>query len=171
MITITVLIIPLIIILILIIGFVQKIDCFSSFKKGAEEGLYTIAKLVPTYIGLFVAVEVFKYSGIINDVIDLISPLIHIPEIIKNNMPLILLRPVSGSASLAVLENIIKDCGVSSKDAFAACVMMGSTETIFYTMSVYTNDTKIKKMPGVLPAAFFSNIISCIFAILWAVMF
>lgn len=166
----TALIIPVIILSVLMIGLVKKTDCFYSFKKGAEEGFFTIVRLIPTYIGLFVAVAVFKNSGIVEDIIELISPVVKIPEILESNMPLMILRPVSGSASLAVLENIIKDCGINSKDALAACIMMGSTETVFYTMTVYTNNTKIKKMPGVLPAALFANIVSCIVAILWVVL-
>lgn len=79
-------------------------------------------------------------------------------------LPLVLIRPVSGSASLATLRDIIVKCGVDSHVARAACVMMGSTETIFYTMAVYTENTKIRRLPGVLPVALASNLISAIAA-------
>ena len=161
------LIVPLIIIFVLAIGIYKGVNCFQAFKEGAADGFLSIMKLIPTYIGLFSAVSVFKESGIIEYIVDMIAPIFKVPEIISETLPLIIMRPVSGSASLALLENIINKNGADTAIATAACLMMGSTETVFYTMSVYTNDTEIKHMPGVLFASLAANAVSCLLAILW----
>lgn len=165
------LIIPLIIILIILLAFYKKVNCFSAFKKGAEEGALTILKLIPTYVGLFVAISVFRESGAIDIIISFLSKLFNFSDVIANNLPLMFIRPVSGSASLAIVENIISSFGPDSKTATAAAIMMGSTETVIYTMSVYTNDTKIKRLPGVMPSALIANFVSCALAVFWVLVF
>lgn len=148
-------ILPIFVLLIVIIGFIKGVPCFDSFVKGAKEGIDTIVKLIPSFVGLIVAIGIFKASGIM-EVIGIKS----------NVLPLVLVRPISGSASLATLRDILTSEGPDSFSARTACVMMGSTETIFYTMAVYTKKTKLKKLPGVLPAALAANVISAVASIL-----
>ena len=148
-------ILPVFVLLIILIGFIRGVPCFDSFVRGAKEGVDTIVNLIPSFVGLIVAIGVFKASGIM-DVIGVKSSI----------FPLILIRPISGSASLATLRDILTTTGPDSFAARAACVMMGSTETIFYTMAIYTKKTKLKKLPGVLPAALAANAISAIASIL-----
>lgn len=144
-------ILPVFVLLIIVIGFIKGVPCFDSFVKGARDGVDTIVKLIPSFIGLIVAIGVFKSSGIME-----------VLGVKSDVFPLILIRPISGSASLATLRDILTSTGPDSFASRTACVMMGSTETIFYTMAIYTKKTKIKKLPGVLPAALAANIISAI---------
>ena len=157
-------ILPGFILLIIVIGFAKGVPCFDSFVKGAKEGGLTIIKLVPSLIGLIVAVNIFRTCGILELILNFISPVLEKTGIDSQVFPLVLIRPVSGSASLAILRQIMETCGANSYAARTACVMMGSTETIFYTMAVYTEKSKIKKLPGVLPAALAANLISAIAA-------
>ena len=157
-------ILPILILMIIIVGFIKGVPCFDSFVKGAKDGSVTILKLIPSLIGLIIAIGVFRDSGILELAVDFASPFLEKIGINGDVFPLILIRPVSGSASLATLREIITKCGADSYAARTACVMMGSTETIFYTMAVYTEKTKIKKLPGVLPAALTANFISAISA-------
>ena len=157
-------ILPGFILLIIVIGFAKGVPCFDSFVKGAKEGGLTIIKLVPSLIGLIVAVNIFRTCGILELILNYISPILEKTGIDSQVFPLVLIRPVSGSASLATLRQIMETCGANSYAARTACVMMGSTETIFYTMAVYTEKSKIKKLPGVLPAALAANLISAIAA-------
>lgn len=157
-------ILPVFVLIIVIIGFIKGVACFDSFVKGAKDGAVTIIKLVPSLIGLIVAIGVFRDSGILEFLVDFASPVLKKIGINGEIFPLVLIRPVSGSASLATLRDIMTRCGADSYEARTACVMMGSTETIFYTMAVYTEKTKIRKLPGVLPAALTANFISAISA-------
>lgn len=157
-------VLPVFILLILIAGFIKGVPCFESFLKGAQSGAMTIVKLTPTLIGLIVSIGVFRASGALDIIIDLFRPLLEKIGADADILPLVMIRPVSGSASLAALRDIIVKCGADSHAARTACVMMGSTETIFYTMTVYTGNTKIRRLPGVLPAALAANIISAVAA-------
>ncbi len=155
-------IIPVFILIIVTVGYLKGVSCFESFAKGAKEGTKTIISLVPSLIGLIVAVGVFRKSGMLELIEDLFSPILNKVGISGEIFPLMLIRPISGSASLATLREIIEANGADSFPARAACVLMGSTETIFYTMAIYTNNTKIKRLPGVLPAALLANFIAAI---------
>lgn len=157
-------IIPFFVVIILIIGTVKKVPCFESFVNGASEGVKTIIKLLPSLIGLIVAIGVFRESGILEAFIELLKPFLDKIGLSADLFPLVMIRPISGSASLATLRDIMESCGVNSTQARAACVMMGSTETILYTMAVYTGKTNIKKLPGVLPAALTANFVSALAA-------
>lgn len=157
-------ILPAFILFIIVIGFIKGVPCFDSFVKGAKNGAMTIVRLVPALIGLIVSIGVFRASGALDILVDFCRPLLDKIGLDSDVLPLVLIRPISGSASLATLRDIIIKCGVDSQAARAACVMMGSTETIFYTMAVYTEQTKIRRLPGVLPAALASNLISAIAA-------
>lgn len=152
------------ILLILIAGFIKGVPCFDSFVKGAQNGAMTIVRLAPALIGLIVAIGVFRASGALEMIVEFCRPFMEKIGADSDILPLVLIRPVSGSASLATLRDIIAECGADSHAARAACVMMGSTETIFYTMAVYTERTKIRRLPGVLPAALASNLISAVAA-------
>lgn len=135
-------ILPVFILLILIAGFIKGVPCFDSFVKGAQNGAMTIVRLVPALIGLIVAIGVFRASGALEMIVEFCRPFMEKIGADSDILPLVLIRPVSGSASLATLRDIIAECGADSHAARAACVMMGSTETIFYTMAVYTERTK-----------------------------
>lgn len=155
---------PIFILFAIFAGMLKKVKCFDSFVSGAKDGIATVVKLVPSLIGLIVAVGVFKESGISDIIIKIFEPILSKIGINKEIFPLVIIRPISGSASLATLKDIISTNGPDSYAARTACVMMGSTETIFYTLAVYTEKSKIKKAPGVLPAALIANIISAIAA-------
>ncbi|MDR0287243.1 MAG: spore maturation protein [Clostridiales bacterium] len=146
-------IIPGLVLLIILFGIAKKINCFDSFLSGSKEGLRTVIKILPSLIGLITAVGVFRESGAVDMLVNLLRPILTPLRVPPEVMPLALLRPVSGSASLAVLSDILKSYGADSVISRAASVMMGSSETIFYTIAVYLGGSGIKKAPKVLTAA------------------
>ncbi len=158
------LILPFLVLGILLLAWTGKVNMFRAFTLGAGEGAKTILDIIPSLIGLFVAIGVFKASGAMELVVDLLSPLGKLLGIDGELFPLVLMRPVSGSASLALVQDIIKEQGPDSYLGRAAAVMMGSTETIFYTMAVYMGGSGIKKATGVLPAALAANLVSAVVA-------
>ncbi len=155
---------PFLVLVILLSAWVKNTNCFSDFVKGAENGISAIKSILPSLIGLFAAITVFRASGAMDALTDLLTPVGEFLGIESPLIPLVLMRPVSGSASLAMVQDLVAQYGVDSSVGRAAAVMMGSTETIFYTLAVYMGGSKIKKAPGVLLAALASNLVSSLLA-------
>ena len=154
----------IIILVVLLYARVKGSDCFGDFTIGAKEGIKAIVGILPSLIGLFAAITVFRASGAMDALTGLLSPVGKMLGIPEPLIPLVLLRPVSGSGALAMVQDIVSCFGPDSNVGRAAAVMMGSTETVFYTLAVYLGGTGIKKIPGVLTAALFANFTSSLLA-------
>lgn len=150
--------IPVVIIVIIGYGLKEKIKVFDTFLDGAKEGVEIVFKMFPTLIGIFLAVGALRSSGIIDLIVNLITPLTNLLEIPSQIMPLALLRPISGSASMAVAVDIMQNYGVDTLTGIITSVIMGSTETTFYTIAIYTSAVGIKKTRGILLAALAADI-------------
>lgn len=153
-------IVPGIVLLILVIGLFRKVRCFESFAEGAKEGAMTIVKLMPSLVGLIVAIGVFRASGALDILVLLMHPVTSFLGFDDEVLPLLLMRPISGSGSLAILADILKNYGADSRIGLVASVMMGSTETILYTLAVYTQNSGIRKTPNVLVSALLASFFS-----------
>ena len=145
--------VPVLIAVIIGYGVVEKKATFDIFVDGAKEGLEIVIKLFPTLLGIFLAISVLRSSGLIDFIVQCISPITNIFNIPSEIMPLVLVRPISGSASTAIATDIMKNYGVDSKIGLIASTIMGSTETTLYTIAIYTSCVGIKKTKYVLPAA------------------
>jgi len=162
--------IPAIFIVILLVAVLKKVKAYDLFVDGAKEGIETIFRIMPSLVGLLVAVGVFKASGALDILIFILRPLIDILGMPPQVAPLALLRPISGSASFAFVTEIIKAFGPDTYEGRVAATMMGSTETIFYTLAVYYGAVGIKNIRYTLIAALMADVISVI-ASLWACNF
>ena len=149
---------PLVILIIILQGFREKISVFDIFLRGATDGIEISLKIFPTLIGLFVAIGMLRSSGILDFLTKLISPILALLRFPEQIVPLALLRPISGSASMAVATDIIKQSGVDSFIGILASVIMGATETTLYTIAVYTSSVKIKNTRGVAIAALAADV-------------
>ena len=145
--------IPVIIISIILYGLKEKNNVFDTFIDGAKEGIEIVFKLFPTLIGIFLAVGALRSSGLIEFIVNLISPVVEFLKFPSEVMPLALLRPISGSASMAVAVDIMQNYGVDTLTGIITSTIMGSTETTFYTIAIYTSCVGIKKTRGILFAA------------------
>ena len=150
---------PLMILIIVIYGVTERKKVFDIFLDGAKEGIEVVFNIFPTLIGLFVAIGVLRSSGIIDSIVTVVSPALKIINFPTEILPLALLRPISGSASIAVATDIMKNFGVDSNIGFIASVIMGSTETTIYTIAVYTSSVGIKKTRFVLWAALTADVV------------
>ncbi len=157
---------PLVILIIVCEAFKEKISIFDIFLKGAVEGVEISLKIFPTLIGLFFAIGMLRSSGIIEFIIKLITPILDFVHFPNQVVPLAMLRPISGSASMAVATDIIKSNGVDSFVGIVAAVIMGSTETTLYTIAVYTSSVNIKNTRGVLLAALAADLTGIVVAVL-----
>lgn len=157
---------PMVILMIVIYGLKEKNKIFDTFLEGAKEGIQTTVSIFPTLIGLFVAIGALRSSGILELIIHLINPILSIIHFPSELMPLALLRPISGSSSIAVATDIMKNYGVDSKIGMMASTIMGSTETTLYTIAIYTSCIKVKKTRYILLAALLADLVGIITSVI-----
>lgn len=151
-------IIPLIVSMIILSGFIKKVPVYDCFVEGAKEGLKSSVKIIPPLIAIFLAIGLFRKSGSMELITKLLSPVGKVFGIPDELMPLFIIKPISGSASLAVLKDIIIASGPDSYIGRVASTMMGSAETIIYTMAVYFGAVGVKNSRHTLSAALISHL-------------
>lgn len=146
-------IIPVFVLGIFLYGLHKKVDIFSEFVQGAKENLKVGADILPSLVLLMLAVGMFRASGAMEAFSELMRPVTDFLGFPSECVPLALMRPVSGSGALSVLESILDEHGPDSFVGRVASVLAGSTETTFYTVAVYFGATKIRKTRHALPSA------------------
>ena len=144
--TISLLFIPAVFITIIIYGLYKRVPLYDYFVEGAKEGLQTAIDILPFLISIFIAIKAVTISGGMAFLEDCFSPLLNLLGIPSELVSLILLRPVSGSGSLAIVEQVLLDCVPDSFAGRVACVMAGSCETVFYVLALYFGVTAVKHM-------------------------
>lgn len=154
--------IPSVICIILIFALIKGIKVFDVFMKGAKSGAVTAFEILPSLVGLVVAVSMLRESGALEILAKILSPIASFVGIPKDIMPLALLNPISGGGALSLYENILKTSGPDSYVGRVASVMMGSTETTFYAVAVYYGSVGIRKTRQTVPAAICADITSYI---------
>lgn len=163
--------VPFTIFIIVVYGFIEKNKVFDSFLEGAKEGIKIIYNIFPTLLGLFLAINVLRESGVIDSFINFFNPLFALLKIPTEILPLALLRPISGSASMAIATDIMKKSGVDSYIGLIASTIMGSTETTLYTIALYTSAIGVKKIRFVLAAALLADLAGMITSVVfWQIM-
>ena len=163
--------VPTVILIILLYGFFEKKPVFDIFLKGSKDGLGMVIKIFPTLIGLFLAIGALRSSGIIDFITSLIKPILDVLKFPSEILPLAILRPISGSGSIAIATDIMNKYGVDSLLGLIAATIMGSTETTLYTIAIYTGSVNIKKIRFVLLAALAADITGMIVsALIWRIL-
>lgn len=157
--------VPGVILIIILWGVLERKPVFDLFLDGAKEGLEVTIKIFPTLIGIFLAIGMLRSSGVIELVTRIVRPITKMINFPPEVLPLALLRPISGSASIGIGTDIMKQFGVDSFIGRVTSVIMGSTETTFYTIAVYTSYVKITKNRGVLFAALTADIVGMLSAV------
>lgn len=163
--------IPLTIVFIVSYGIIEKIKVYDSFLEGAKDGMQIIYNIFPTLLGLFLSINILRESGVIDALTNFINPILIIFKIPSEILPLALLRPISGSASMAVATDIITSYGADSKIGLITSTIMGSTETTLYTIALYTSSLKIRKTRFVLYAALLADFVGILSSVVfWQIM-
>lgn len=144
----------------------KKVNIFDEFIEGAKENLKLAVELMPVLITVMLSVGLFRASNVPTYVTELLSPFISQIGLSAECLPLALIRPISNSSAMAVYEDILNQYGVDSLVGLTASVMMGASETTFYTLSLYFSSVKFKHMRHTLFCALFGDfttyLISCI---------
>ena len=150
-------IVPAILLLAAVLALRRKENSYQILLDGAADGLRLIKSIVPALVLLLTAVTMLKASGAMQIISDTLAPLFRFFGIPPETALLVLVRPISGSAALAVGADLMAEYGVDSTIGRTVAVMLGSTETTFYTISVYFGAAGIEKTRYTLPAALIAD--------------
>ncbi len=159
--------IPLLIAGIVLYAAVRKVNVFESFLSGAKEGISTAFDLLPTLLCITACIGMFKASGGLDLLVSFLmipAKWLHFPAEV---LPLALLRPISGSGSLVLFESILKEYGADSYIGKVASVLQSSSETTFYTLSVYYAASSAKKTGKTLTASLVGDIVCFLCSAVW----
>lgn len=156
---ITMSIVPVMILLIIIIGVKEKKDVFALFIEGVKEGLKVVLGIFPYILAILIAIGIFRNSGALNLIIKPITPVLNTLGVPKEIVPLCILRPLSGGASMSLVMDIFKNYGVDSISGKIASIIMGGTETTIYCITILFGAVKIKKLRGVLIAGLIADFV------------
>ena len=146
----------------------RRVDVYRALTRGAEEGLTVLLHILPSLVGLLTAVYMFRASGAMEWLAGLLAPLLARVGIPQEAAPLLFIRPVSGSGALAVGSELMATYGADSYIGRVAAVMLGSSETTFYTIAVYYSSAGIRKTRYTIPAALCADVVMFL-ASAWAV--
>ncbi len=157
-------ILPIIVTIIIVFGAFSGLNVFEVFLSGAKGGFETVLNITPALIGLIFAINALKSSGGLEILTSILSPVANFFKIPKEVMPLTILSPVSGSGAVTMFESILKEFSPDSFIGRTASVMMGSTETTFYAITLYYGSINVKNTRHTLPCAICADFISFIFS-------
>lgn len=149
----------------------KKENGYGLLLEGAEQGLRTLYSIVPALILLLTGVHMLRASGALDSLSKLLSPVFSLFGIPAETAPLVLVRPISGSAALAVGADLMAEYGPDSLIGRTAAIMLGSTETTFYTVSVYFGAANVKRTRYAIPAALLADLTGFLIASLTARLF
>lgn len=163
--------IPIMIVGIILHGMVKGVKVYESFTDGAKEGFTTAIRIIPFFIAMLVAIGVFRESGAMDLLIKGLTPITKIFKIPGELVPMVLMRPLSGGGAQGLMTELITSHGPESLLARTSAVMMGSTETTLYVLSVYFGSVSIKKHRHGLPVGLMADLAGLISAIFITKMF
>lgn len=156
---------PVSVVLIILFGLIRKVPIFDAFLQGAKDGMKSTAGIAPALIGLITAVTMLKSSGALDMFTSFISPITDFIGFPSELLPLAILRPVSGSGSIAILDNIMSNNGVDTFIGRVGSVMMGSTETTFYAVAVYFGAVGIKNTRHAIASSLVTDFVSVLVSV------
>ena len=151
--------IPLLLSSTALFALIRRVDVYTAITDGAQEGLTVLLRILPSLVGLLTAVYMLRASGALEFLEQLLSPALRALGIPEDLAALLLIRPVSGSAALAVGSELIAEHGPDSYIGRIAAVMLGSSETTFYTVAVYFGSAGIRRTRYAVPAALIADMV------------
>lgn len=160
------LMIPFLVLFILIYGIFKNQDVYNLFIEGAKESFSMITSLFPSMLAMILGVNIIVKSGFITYIFSFLSDILNVLKIPLSVLPMMLMRPISGSSALALLNNILATFGPDSFEGFLASLIQGSTDTTFYVLTLYFGSVGIKKIRYSLWAGLFADIVGIIISIM-----
>ena len=159
-------IVPALLLLSAVCGLRRRVDVYDALITGAGSGLSVVVKILPSLVALLCAVSMLRASGAMELLTDLLSPVLTALGLPPEVTALMLIRPMSGSGALAVGSELMQQYGPDSYIGRTAAVMLGSTETTFYTIAVYFGAAGIRRTRYTIPAALTADLAGFVFSAL-----
>lgn len=163
---ITNMILPLLICFIILYGYLKKVNVYDSFITGTKESFKTICNIFPSMLAMIFGVNIFIKSNILESLLKVFTPIMNIFHIPLEIIPMAIIRPISGSSSLAILNNIFEKFTPDSYIGKIASVLQGSTDTTFYVLTLYFGTIGIKKIKYSLWAGLIADLFGIISSII-----
>ncbi len=157
-------IIPLFVFLIIIYGAKKKVNVYDTFLEGAKEGLIMVFHITPTIIAMVFAVNIFLDSNFLTWALNFLKPLFALTKIPMEILPMAILRPISGSATLAIMNDIFLTFGPDSFIGRLASTLQGCTDTTIYVLALYFGSIKVTKSRYALKVGLFADLMGIIAA-------
>ena len=161
-------IIPFLIMLAIVVAAVKRVNVYDSFISGTRSAIKLAIDVAPYIISILIVIELFTASGFDRILERILEPVFRVIGIPRELTSLLIIRPLSGSGSIAVLENILTTYGADSYIGRCASIIVGASETIFYVSVVYFSTSKVEKLGLTIPIALFASLIGVIVACLLA---
>lgn len=170
--TLSKIVIPLFVLFVIFYGFLKKVNIYDSFLEGAKEGLQISFNVFPSIIAMVFAINIFLDSNFVTEVLGFFSPILKHINIPLEIMPMAILRPISGTATLAIMNDIFVNFGPDSYAGRLASVLQGCTDTTIYVLALYFGSIGIKKIRYSLSVGLFADLVGITVAfILTAMLF
>ncbi|MEY2616028.1 MAG: hypothetical protein QOH78_1801 [Verrucomicrobiota bacterium] len=144
----------------------RRIPVYTEFIEGAKEGFGITVRIIPYLVGMLVAIAVFRDSGALNLLKDLLNPVLNWFQFPPDLLPMVLIRPLSGSGSTAVLTDLVKQLGADNILSYMAATIYGSAETTFYVVAVYFGSVGITRTRHAIPAGLFADLVGVVASVL-----
>ncbi len=155
-------IIPIIVIIIITYGMFKGRKVYEWFIEGAKDGLKVCLNIFPYLLAMIIAVNIFREAKLLDILNNMVAPIAGLIGLPKEVVPLVLVKPLSGSGAIGILTDILKTYGPDTPIGLISSVIMGTTETIFYTITVYFGAVQIKKIRHTLWAAILADLTAVI---------
>ena len=157
--------IPLLILFILLYGTFKKVPTYETFVEGGKEGITMSFSIIPFLVGMLVAISVFRASGALDFIVDLLRPILSVLHFPAEILPLSIIRPISGNAALGMTSDLISIHGPDSFIGRLAATIQGSTDTTLYVLTVYFGAVGIKRMGDALKVGLLADLVGIIAAV------
>ena len=164
-------VIPLFVLFIIFYGVKKRVNVYDSFLEGAKEGLLLVFHITPTVIAMVFAVNIFLDSNFIDGMLGFLNPIFDFVNIPIDILPMALLRPISGTASLAIMNDIFIHFGPDSYIGRLACTLQGCTDTTIYVLALYFGSIKVTKTKYALPVGLFADLMGILAAFIITFIF
>lgn len=161
-------VLPIMIVFFPVYGLIKRVAVYDEFIIGAKEGFTTAVRIIPYLVAILFAVNMFKASGAMDALTDVLRPGLRLLNIPPEVVPMAIVRPLTGSGSFALLSDLTKQYGVSSRISSIAATIYGSAETTFYVLAVYFGAVNIRKTRHALPAGLIADASAVVLAV-WAI--
>lgn len=164
--TLSKIVIPLFVLFVIFYGFFKKVSIYDAFLEGAKEGLHISFNIFPSIIAMVFAINIFLDSNFVYEVLGIFKPVLSFLNIPLEIMPMALLRPISGTASMAIMNDIFINFGPDSYIGLLASVLQGCTDTTIYVLALYFGSIGVKKIRYSLGVGLFADLVGITVAFL-----